>query len=315
MNRHARILRIIGLMVLLTVNGLTLKAEPKGSEFKNEEQVIEQFKALKESGKKDEALALIDDGLRQFPLNQDLLSAKFRFLHQEKRWQDCLDLLDEVIPQLTPDRQEGARSARAGVLMKLLRSEVKKQNYQQAFTTLESLADCGYRGNHQLRRSDEYAELRKHPQFSRILEKINDNAGVGKTAADFTAPLMEGGEISLKSLRGKVVLLDFWSVNCPPCVEEIPNLTKIYNTNKESGFEILSINFDKEEDRVRNFLKQNPMPWIKIFSAKGWSDPVGILYKISWIPSLWLIDRDGTLRFFDRRGEDLRNAVTALMKK
>lgn len=310
-----RILQVIGLMVLLMVNGLTVKAEPKGSEFKNEKQVIEQFKALKKSGKKDEAMALINDGLRQFPLNQELIQAKFRFLHQEKRWQDCLDLLDEVTPQLTPDLQEGARSARGGVLMNLLRSELKKQNFKQAFTTLESLADCGYRGNHQLRCSDEFEELRKHPKFPRILEKIYNNAGVGKSAADFNAPLIDGGEISLKSLRGKVVLLDFWSVNCLPCIEEIPNLTKIYKIYKESGFEILSINFDKEEEKVRNFLKKNPMPWIKVFSAKGWSDPVGKLYKISWIPSLWLIDRDGTLRFFDRRGEELRNAVAELMKK
>jgi len=67
----------------------------------------------------------------------------------------------------------------------------------------------------------------------------------GPKAPDFTLPTLDGNRVKLSELRGKkVVLLDFWSTTCDPCLREMPELVKIYNDKKGDGFEILAISVD-----------------------------------------------------------------------
>ena len=167
---------------------------------------------------------------------------------------------------------------------------------------LEELA----RIHEELGNSDLAAEYRKKADPMSAL--------VGKVVPDFSATDLDGKPISLQQYRGKVVLLDFWAVWCPPCIVEMPNVKKIYDTYKDQGFDIIGVSLDIDETRLRNYLKTNDIPWRQIFSGQKWKSPLAQKYHIRSIPTPWLIARDGTLISREARGVKLERLVAEALR-
>ncbi len=86
-------------------------------------------------------------------------------------------------------------------------------------------------------------------------------APTGPKAPDFTLKTLDGGEVTLSDLEGKVVLVDFWSTTCDPCLAEMPELVKLYEEKKSQGFEILAVTIDGPETaaKVPSTVKKNKM--------------------------------------------------------
>ncbi len=139
---------------------------------------------------------------------------------------------------------------------------------------------------------------------------------IGKPVRDFSATDLDGNPISLQDYRGKVVLLDFWGVWCGFCINEMPNLKRVYATYKEQGFDIIGISLDDEEPKLRDYIKENDIQWRQIYSGERWEeDPLAQQFKITGVPSQWLIDRDGKLISHKARGEDLEGLVVEALKE
>ena len=137
---------------------------------------------------------------------------------------------------------------------------------------------------------------------------------IGEVVPNFSATDLDGKPISLQDYRGKVVLLDFWAVWCGPCLTEIPNLKRVYDTYKDQGFEIVGVSLDTDETRLRNYLKKNNISWRQIFSGQKWNSPLAQQYHIRSIPAPWLIARDGTLISREARGVKLERLVVEALK-
>ncbi len=148
---------------------------------------------------------------------------------------------------------------------------------------------------------------------------------IGKPVPDFfaanaprsdvdSATDLDGNPISLQQYRGKVVLLDFWAVWCGFCIVEMPNLKNVYDTYKDQGFDIIGVSLDDEEAELRNYLKENDIPWRQIFSGQGFESPLVQQYGIDGIPAPWLIARDGTLISTDARGVLLEYLVVEALQ-
>ena len=137
---------------------------------------------------------------------------------------------------------------------------------------------------------------------------------VGEVVPDFSATALDGKPISLQQYRGKVILLDFWGIWCGFCLAEMPNVKRVYDTYKDQGFDIIGVNLDTDETRLRNYLKENDIQWRQIFSGQKWKSPLVQQYHIRSIPAPWLIDRDGTLISREARGLKLERLVIKALK-
>lgn len=143
---------------------------------------------------------------------------------------------------------------------------------------------------------------------------------LGKPVPDFSATDLNGKPISLQEYHGKVVLLDFWAVWNSFCIGDILNLKKIYDTYRDRGFDIIGVSLDTDETKLRNYLKENDIPWRQIFTGQERQSPLAQQYDIRSIPVRWLIDRDGKLiayesnhKLMSRKGRepDLEQLVAA----
>ena len=137
---------------------------------------------------------------------------------------------------------------------------------------------------------------------------------VGKPAPDFSAIDLNGDSIALQDYRGKVVLLNFWAMWYGPSLLEIPNLKKVYDTYKDEGFDIIGISFDYDEPKLRDYIKENNIPWRQILDNVAGKNLIAQRYAIRGIPTIHLIDRDGRLITHQAKGMDFEKFVAEVVK-
>ena len=279
----------------------------------DETRTLERARELQKDNKNEEALALLQKGLDQFPASGQILNEALKVYLAEKRYDEAVRLLDDRAKNFSERTQKGIRIAKQQILQPLIEPLLKEGKAEKAFNYLQQIVDAGYRGFHQLRHNALYEPLRRQAGFDEVMKKISENAGLGRPPRDFTVTLTSGGAYTLSAQKGKVVLVDFWSTSCPPCIEELPNIRAIYQANRKRGFEVISISLDDNKEKLDHFLTTHPMPWKTVFSGKGWNDDTVMLYGILSIPSPWLVDKKGVLRYFDVRGKDLKAAVKKLL--
>jgi len=158
-------------------------------------------------------------------------------------------------------------------------------------------------------------ELAADPFFVRVAESAlhdMDKLAVGMPAPDFEATSLDGRPIRLSSLRGKIVLLEFWSTTCPPCLPEIDHLKRIRNEFPLEQVVLIGISMDRELSDVRKMIADKGIDWPQLCDAKGSGGLVPLLYNVTGIPRSFLIDRDGRIAIRDLRGDDLEQAVREL---
>ncbi len=137
---------------------------------------------------------------------------------------------------------------------------------------------------------------------------------VGVEMPDFVQNNADNQPISLKSLRGKVVLIDFWASWCGPCRRENPSVVATYNKYKDKGFDILSVSLDSDKDRWLGAIQQDGLIWKNhVSDLKGWQNAVAGQYAVTSIPQTLLIDREGKLVARNLRGEQLGEALKQLL--
>jgi cytochrome c biogenesis protein CcmG/thiol:disulfide interchange protein DsbE len=114
----------------------------------------------------------------------------------------------------------------------------------------------------------------------------------GDTARDFTLPLFGGGELRLSDLRGKVVMVDFWSSWCPPCREEAPVLAATYRRYREQGVEFIGVAIWDTEEEATKFIRREGLDYPSGLDDDG---SITIDYGVTGIPEKYFIDREGRL--------------------
>lgn len=136
-----------------------------------------------------------------------------------------------------------------------------------------------------------------------------------KAAPDLIMKSPEGKEIKLSSLKGKVVLVDFWASWCGPCRKENPNVVRLYNKYKNKGFTIYSVSLDTEKSSWVNAIEQDGLIWPNhVSDLLGWKSFVVKLYGFDAIPHTVLVGKDGNIIDIGLRGKALEDKLAELLK-
>ncbi len=162
-------------------------------------------------------------------------------------------------------------------------------------------------------------EVKKSPAgiiYSNILGQTK-GADIGFEAPDFSAKQPNGETLSVRSLRGKYVLLDFWASWCGPCRRENPNVVKAYNEYKDKGFTVLGYSLDGGNNALNSWtaaIEKDGLIWNHISDLAGWNSLPVQLYGVNSVPTNFLLDPNGVIIAKNLRGEDLENKLKEILK-
>jgi peroxiredoxin len=113
-----------------------------------------------------------------------------------------------------------------------------------------------------------------------------------KAAEDFTLPALNGGTFSLADQRGKIVLVNFWATWCPPCLEEMPAMERLWQKHKEAGFVLVAVSVDADPKKVVPFVTQHKLTFPIAFDT---TMSVAEKYGVRALPSSFILAKDGML--------------------
>lgn len=123
-----------------------------------------------------------------------------------------------------------------------------------------------------------------------------------------------GASLDLSAYVGKVVFIDFWATWCPPCLKEIPNIRQVYQELSDKGFSVLSINMDKDQERLEQFLQDQRFPWPTYHSGSGDTKSLTDQFGITLFPHTMLMNQDGKIVSLHVHGPVLKTQVLNLLQ-
>lgn len=160
---------------------------------------------------------------------------------------------------------------------------------------------------------DQWRTDSKPPSLELRVVAFKGAPKVGDAATDFRVKTVTGAELSLASLRGKVVLLDFWATWCGICRMEFPRLTQTYTELASRGLEIVGVSVDTDPVLVSRFVASREIRWPQTALGLAAKNPIARLYNVNSTPATVLIDRDGKIAALDLVGAPLRAKIDELL--
>lgn len=136
---------------------------------------------------------------------------------------------------------------------------------------------------------------------------------VGKKAPSFTAPGVNGEQLALNDMLGKVTLVDFWAAWCKPCRAENPNVVAVYKKYHDKGLNIVGVSLDRSADDWKKAIQDDGLTWNHVSHIKYFQDPIAQLYNVDAIPAAFLLDENGVIVAKNLRGPALEAKVAELL--
>ena len=317
MNAHR--LLCIGVTTFVLAVSSFLRAADGDAEWQKVNDVVEGIKNPKEKPKsRDEAIALLKKGLTDF--DAAYATALKAAPSNPGRWDAAL--FEAMVGRAREIAGVPAPEKKAITLEDILKAEdAKPETRSQA--SLISVMEAAEAAESPegdtaawLTKAEQHLKDFPTEKMNKVVEgkikSIKAAAELKNKPLELKFTAVDGREVDVSKLQGKVVLIDFWATWCGPCVAELPNVLKAYKELHPKGFEIVGISLDSDKAELAAFVKEKGMEWPQYFDGKGWQNEISGKYGINSIPAMWLLNKKGMVVSTDAR-EGLAEQVAKLL--
>ncbi|ULQ53544.1 peroxiredoxin family protein [Flavihumibacter fluvii] len=147
-----------------------------------------------------------------------------------------------------------------------------------------------------------------------IFLTVNAQPKIGTIAPDISLTNNNGQTIKLSSLRGKVVLVDFWASWCMPCRKSNHAILPVYNKYKNKGFEVYGISLDQDSVAWQKAVMADRINWLQFNETGGWETNTANAWKIEFLPTSFLLDKNGMIISIDPGTTELNKYLQQALK-
>jgi thiol-disulfide isomerase/thioredoxin len=137
---------------------------------------------------------------------------------------------------------------------------------------------------------------------------------IGDKVPEIELPDTRDTMIKLSALQGKVVLIDFWASWCGPCRAANPYIGKLYNKYKDKGFEVFGVSLDTKKAEWQKAIRQDKMKYTQVIDKTGWNSKVAERYFVDFLPTNFLLDRQGKIVAINIEGKELFDKVKSMVE-
>jgi thiol-disulfide isomerase/thioredoxin len=186
--------------------------------------------------------------------------------------------------------------------------QLKPEIYMDVYTSLDKGLQQKYPNNTDVK------SFHGMVQQAQMMVARTEATKIGNEAPELLLPMPNDKELALSSLRGKVVLIDFWASWCGPCRKEMPNVKRVYEKYKGKGFEIYGVSLDKDRAAWLEAISKDGLTWPQVSDLKFWQSEAVQIYAIQSIPHTVLISKEGKILASGLRGAELEKKLAEVLK-
>ena len=146
-----------------------------------------------------------------------------------------------------------------------------------------------------------------------VLNAQQEIPNIADPRLDFTVVDLKGDSIKLSSLKGKILLIDFWASWCGPCRSSNKQLVKLYSKYKDSGFEIFGISLDEEIKDWKKAVVKDKISWLQGIDNRGWDAITAMKWNVQALPASFLVNKNGDVVAIDLEKNELESKVKELL--